>query len=104
MSLCFLRIIKLGIKLISITDGPNGSIISDGTTIVNSSIYKGDVQDTTGAGDQYAAGVLAGRAMGMSWQDAGRLGSTCASEVISHYGARPETPIHELVVDGVKRL
>jgi len=25
--------------------------------------------DTTGAGDQYAAGVLAGRAMGMEWRD-----------------------------------
>lgn len=62
------------------------------------------VIDTTGAGDQYAAGVLAGRAMGLSWQDAGRLGSTCASEVITHYGARPETSIHDLVVGGVERL
>jgi len=32
------KLLKLGIKLISITDGPNGSIISDGTNIVNSSI------------------------------------------------------------------
>jgi sugar/nucleoside kinase (ribokinase family) len=62
------------------------------------------VIDTTGAGDQYAAGVLAGRAMGLSWQDAGRLGSICASEVISHFGARPETAIHDLVVSGVKCL
>ena len=52
--------------------------------------------DTTGAGDQYAAGVLAGRAMGLGWQDAGHLGSLCAAEVISHYGARPEKSIHEL--------
>lgn len=49
--------------------------------------------DTTGAGDQYAAGVLAGRAMGLSWADAGFLGSRCASEVIGHYGARPKGPI-----------
>ena len=52
--------------------------------------------DTTGAGDQYAAGVLAGHAMGLGWQDAGHLGSLCAAEVISHYGARPEQSIHEL--------
>jgi len=52
------KLLKLGIKLISITDGPNGSIISDGTNIVNSSIYKGDVQDTTGAGDAFLSGIL----------------------------------------------
>ena len=52
-----------------------------------------EVVDTTGAGDQYAAGVLAGYAMGMSWADAGYLGSKCAAEVISHYGARPLSKI-----------
>lgn len=52
------KFLKLGIKLISITDGPNGSIISDGISIVNSSIYKGDVQDTTGAGDAFLSGIL----------------------------------------------
>jgi len=48
------------------------------------------VVDTTGAGDQYAAGVLAGRAKGLTWAESGALGSRCAAEVISHYGARPE--------------
>jgi len=52
--------------------------------------------DSTGAGDQYAAGVLAGRAMGLEWPDAGYLGSLAAAEVIQHYGARPETPIHDI--------
>lgn len=52
--------------------------------------------DTTGAGDQYAAGVLAGRILGMEWEDAGYLGSLAASEVIQHYGARPERSVHEL--------
>ena len=53
--------------------------------------------DTTGAGDQYAAGVLAARAMGMDWADCGHLGSLCASEVISHYGARPEKRIQDFI-------
>jgi len=52
--------------------------------------------DTTGAGDQYAAGVLAGRIYGLDWNDAGYLGSIAAAEVIQHYGARPETSIHSL--------
>lgn len=57
------------------------------------------VLDTTGAGDQYAAGVLAGRAMGLDWPDAGYLGSLAAAEVIQHYGARPETPIHDIAIN-----
>ena len=47
------------------------------------------VVDTTGAGDQYAAGVLTGLAMGRPLADCGRLGSIAAAEVISHYGPRP---------------
>jgi sugar/nucleoside kinase (ribokinase family) len=52
--------LDMGIKLISITDGPNGSIISDGKTIINSGIYstKDPVSDTTGAGDAFLAGIL----------------------------------------------
>jgi len=52
--------LDMGIKLISITDGPNGSIISDGKTIINSGVYSGgkEVKDTTGAGDAFLAGIL----------------------------------------------
>ncbi len=89
--------------LVTLSD--KGSLIKNGGDVHEIPALPVDkVIDTTGAGDQYAAGVLAGRAQGLSWQDAGRLGSVCASEVISHYGARPETAIHDLVVDGIKQF
>ncbi|MHA2008472.1 MAG: carbohydrate kinase family protein [Promethearchaeota archaeon] len=51
--------LDMGIKLISITDGPNGSIISDGKTIINSGVYTvSKVEDTTGAGDAFLSGIL----------------------------------------------
>ncbi len=51
--------LDMGINLISITDGPNGSIISDGKIIINSGVYSaGKVEDTTGAGDAFLAGIL----------------------------------------------
>ena len=53
--------------------------------------------DTTGAGDQYAAGFLFGLARGRPLAECGRLGSMAAAEVISHYGGRPETPLSTLV-------
>jgi sugar/nucleoside kinase (ribokinase family) len=56
------------------------------------------VVDTTGAGDQFAAGFLFGLTHNRSLGDCGRLGALAAAEVISHYGARPETSLKELAV------
>lgn len=82
-----------------VTRGEKGSIIQDSQRRYHVKAHPvNKVVDTTGAGDQYAAGVLAGRAMGLNWADAGHLGSLAAAEVISHYGARPETPIHEIAI------
>jgi sugar/nucleoside kinase (ribokinase family) len=52
--------------------------------------------DTTGAGDQYAAGFLFGLTHGRDLATCGRLGSIAAAEVISHYGARPAVSLAEL--------
>ena len=45
----------------------------------------------------YAAGFLAAHTMGLSLAEAGRWGSVCAAEVISHFGARPQTDMKALV-------
>jgi len=55
--------------------------------------------DTTGAGDLFAAGFLAGEARGAGLERSLRLGAICAAEVIQHYGARPETNLKALAGD-----
>ena len=52
--------------------------------------------DATGAGDQFAAGFLYGLATGKPLAVAGRMGCVAAAEVISHFGARPETDLGTL--------
>jgi len=54
------------------------------------------VLDTTGAGDQFAAGFLFGLARGRTLVECGVLGVLAAAEVISHFGARPEVPLSVL--------
>lgn len=55
------------------------------------------VEDTTGAGDLFAAGFLYGYTHGKSLAEAGKIAAICAAEIISHVGARPEANLAELV-------
>jgi sugar/nucleoside kinase (ribokinase family) len=52
--------------------------------------------DTTGAGDLFAAGFLAGLSRGSDYVTCARLGALAAAEVIQHYGARPECSLRDL--------
>jgi sugar/nucleoside kinase (ribokinase family) len=56
------------------------------------------VVDTTGAGDLYAAGFLYGYTTGKNLFDCGRIGALAAAEIISHFGARPQTSLTELLL------
>jgi sugar/nucleoside kinase (ribokinase family) len=58
------------------------------------------VVDTTGAGDLFASGFLTGLAQDRSLEDSLRMGAIAAAEVISHYGARPQTDLKALVEQG----
>ena len=55
--------------------------------------------DTTGAGDLFAAGFLAGQARGLALEQSLKLGAIAAAEVIQHYGARPEANLRALAGD-----
>lgn len=55
------------------------------------------VVDTTGAGDLFAAGFLTGYAQDETIDDCLNMGALAAAEIISHFGARPETPLKELL-------
>lgn len=84
--------------LVALTRGALGSVLLTAKEQVEISAERIDkVIDTTGAGDLYAAGVLYGITHGESLARAGRRGSIAAAEIISHYGARPESDLRELV-------
>lgn len=86
------------VELACVTLSEEGSwLVSNGEIIEIAAEEVGTVVDTTGAGDQYAAGVLYGLSKGMPLPEVGRLGSLAAAEVISHLGPRPERPLSDFL-------
>ena len=85
------------VKLAAVTRGAAGSVILSGgerLSVKPEPVQK--VVDTTGAGDQYAAGFMFGLSRGRPLQQCGQLGSLAAAEVISHYGPRPQVSLKDL--------
>jgi sugar/nucleoside kinase (ribokinase family) len=85
------------VEVAAVTRGAAGSVLFRGGERVEVAAYPVEkVVDTTGAGDQYAAGVLLGLSLGLSLAEAGALGSLAASEVIAHWGPRPMVGLKDL--------
>ncbi len=85
-------------QIAAITRSSKGSVIVSGSDTWVAPVTSAPVVDATGAGDQYAAGVLYGITHGLSLQESAKLGNLCAGEVISHIGPRPAVNLRELAV------
>ena len=80
-----------------LTRSEKGSVILSGDEVhVVDAAPVTSVIDTTGAGDLFAAGFLYGYTQGRDLAESARIGGVAAAEVISHYGARPETDLAAL--------
>jgi sugar/nucleoside kinase (ribokinase family) len=92
-----LRSLTKACAVVALTRGANGAIASDGKETVSVPAEPvARVEDTTGAGDLFAAGFLLGLARERPLVDCLRLGALAAAEVISHIGARPQTSLASL--------
>ena len=86
------------VPLLVVTRSEKGAIaVENGRRVDVPAEPVAQVVDTTGAGDLFAAGFLAGIAQGRDLEQSLRMGAIAAAEVISHYGARPEADLKALV-------
>jgi sugar/nucleoside kinase (ribokinase family) len=76
---CDIAVVKVGAK---------GAFVQRGKEIVTIPPMKADVVDTTGAGDMWAAGFLAGLVKGESLQKCGMMGAMVAKNIIEVVGAK----------------
>lgn len=85
-------------EVAALTRSEKGSVVvTAGEVHVIDAAPVARVVDTTGAGDMYAAGFLFGFTHGYDLATCGRMGGIAAAEIISHFGARPETPLAQLI-------
>jgi sugar/nucleoside kinase (ribokinase family) len=76
-----------------VTRGKNGSWASNSPEKkIEIGAFPTEAVDTTGAGDLFAAGTLYGLVKNHSLEESAIIGSYCATEVVSHMGAR--MPVH----------
>ncbi len=78
--------------LAAVTYGAEGAYIFNGdhrAHIAAQNLAPAQIIDLTGAGDQFAAGFLAGLHDGKSAEQAAMMGIDAASAVIQHFGPRP---------------
>jgi sugar/nucleoside kinase (ribokinase family) len=82
------------VPLLLVTLGEHGAwAVTGGETHRFKAQENVQVVDTTGAGDAFAAGFLAGLAQGKNTQACGEMGIAIASEIISHFGTRLESDV-----------
>lgn len=81
-------ICDLGPKMAVITDNENGSFGLDGNKFYHLGIFPAKLVETTGAGDAYATGVLAGLFHGKSLPEAMRWGAANGASVVEYIGAQ----------------
>ncbi len=80
-----------------VTRSAKGSIVVEGDNREEVPAFPiSALVDTTGAGDMFAAGFLAGLARGSGHVVAARLGALAAAEIIQHVGARPKVDLAAL--------
>ena len=88
------------VPVLVVTRSEKGAVaVADGERAEVAAEPVEEVVDTTGAGDQFAAGFLFGYVRGRPLQECLRMGAICAAEVISHFGPRCEADLQALIAE-----
>ena len=90
--------VRQDVAMAAVTRSEKGSIVVKGDEIAEVRARPIDkLEDTTGAGDLYAAGFLHGLTTERSLADCARIGGLAAAEVIQHIGPRPQASLKDML-------
>ena len=86
------------ISCLACTCAERGAYLFQGSSIREISTDKVNVIDTTGAGDNFAAGFLYGLTQNFTLEECAAFGNLIAAEVLKVYGPRIEKSLKNLIV------
>ena len=86
------RLMADGAEVVIVKDGSRGSVAWTESGAERCGIYPADLKKTFGAGDAFAAGLLAGLTNGKTLKDSMMQGAAAASIVISRYSCSASSP------------
>lgn len=94
-SLCDIAVVKVGAE---------GSFVQQGDQVVRINPIPAKVIDTTGAGDLWASGFMAGLVQGKSLEQCGLMGASLAANIIEVIGAKMDEKRWQKILDSLKVL
>ncbi|MCM8711576.1 sugar kinase [Clostridium sp. SYSU_GA19001] len=86
------KFLKLGAKLVIMTLGKDGAIVSNGVETIKFNTLATEVADTTGAGDAFWSGFYASIIKGYTIKDALKLGFAVSAYKLKYTGAVVDLP------------
>jgi ribokinase len=98
------NLLKLGPELVVVTDGPYEVYASEGKHIYSLCPQKIKPLETTGAGDAFSSGFLAGIIKKQDIEFALKLGLVNSQSVILHYGAKNKLLTYKEALNRMKNI
>ena len=94
-----MELLCCGPKVIYLTLGDKGVVVAQKDSFISiPAEVVPEVVDTSGAGDAFSTGVVAGMLEGLGWEDSARLGCKLAACKIGHMGSRGGLPDRKFIV------
>lgn len=91
------KFLKLGAKLVIMTLGKDGAIVSNGIEMVELNTFATEVMDTTGAGDAFWSGFYTAVVKGYTIREALNIGFAVSAFKLKHTGAVVNLPKLEVI-------
>ena len=91
------KFLKLGAKLVVMTLGKDGAIVSNGRETVTFNTLATQIEDTTGAGDAFWSGFYAAVVKGYTIRKALKLGLAVSAYKLKYMGAVVDLPRLEVI-------
>ncbi len=84
---CARALLKAGVEVVALKLGRKGCLMATEGGLLHLPGFAVEARDSTGAGDSFDAGLIAGYLGGLGWPGAGILGNAMGAMAVAHIGA-----------------